>query len=286
MAADHSCSQSSPTHNYKNPIPCFLVSPRFKAFTTKCLAESTHEVVNSSPTSTLDTKQLFSSFANPFCWYELNPPTKSPKFLSESKQYFSRDQKLADSKGIGLALVDILTHNDHKTIEDKSKSSSSSSSSSISSNKMVIFGTNLRVQIPPLPPSNISPADFGIKTKNNTQLSPTGSANSSTQTKDSSRVVTGCLSATEMELSEDYTCVISHGPKPKTTHIFDNCIIESYYSSSDKLINSLPENFLSFCYTCKKNLEQKNDIYIYRGEKAFCSQECRYQEMLVDGPEN
>ncbi|KAK3193754.1 hypothetical protein Dsin_025064 [Dipteronia sinensis] len=161
------------------------------------------------------------------------------------------------------------------------------SSSSNSSNKMVIFGTNLRVQIPPLPPSNISPADFGIKTKNNSQLSPTGSANSSTHTKDSSRVVTACLSATEMELSEDYTCVISHGPKPKTTHIFDNCIIESYYSLSDKLmINSPPENFLSFCYTCKKNLEQKNDIYIYRGEKAFCSQECRYQEMLVDGLEN
>ncbi|KAK3193753.1 hypothetical protein Dsin_025063, partial [Dipteronia sinensis] len=67
MAADHSCSQSSPTHTYKNPIPYFLVSPRFKAFTTKCLAESTHEVVNSSPTSTLDTKQLLSSFVNPFC---------------------------------------------------------------------------------------------------------------------------------------------------------------------------------------------------------------------------
>ncbi|KAL5796676.1 hypothetical protein ACOSQ2_001496 [Xanthoceras sorbifolium] len=281
LMADHS-SQSSPAQNYKKPIPSFLVSPRFKAFTTKCLAE-THEVMN-SPTSTLDSTKPFVSFVNPF-WYELNSP-KSPKLSSEKKQFLR--EKL-DSKGIGLALVDILT--DHKTIEEKSKSSSSSSSEP--SNKMVIFGTKLRVQIPTLPPSNvsptdqspISPADFGIKTKN-TQLSPTGSANNSgTQTKESPRVVTGCLSASEMELSEDYTCVISHGPEPKTTHIFDNCVIESYYSLSDKSI-STQENFLSFCCTCKKNLEQKNDIYIYRGEKAFCSRECRYQEMLLDGLEN
>ncbi|CAI0448225.1 unnamed protein product [Linum tenue] len=30
-----------------------------------------------------------------------------------------------------------------------------------------------------------------------------------------------------MELSEDYTYVISHGPIPKTTHIFDACIIDA-----------------------------------------------------------
>ncbi|KAH9785807.1 protein MARD1 [Citrus sinensis] len=120
-------------------------------------------------------------------------------------------------------------------------------------------------------------------------LSPSGSANSATQiTKDPPAKVincTECLSPTEMELSEEYTCVIAHGPNPKTTRIFDNCIIESYCSVSDSGINeshSTPENFLSFCYTCKRNLEQTNDIYIYRGEKAFCSQECRYQEMLRD----
>ncbi|XP_015078165.1 uncharacterized protein LOC107021969 [Solanum pennellii] len=35
-----------------------------------------------------------------------------------------------------------------------------------------------------------------------------------------------CEDLDEMESSEDYTCVITHGPNPKTTHIFDNCIIE------------------------------------------------------------
>ncbi|CAI0423413.1 unnamed protein product [Linum tenue] len=35
------------------------------------------------------------------------------------------------------------------------------------------------------------------------------------------------FTAGEIELSEDYTCVISHGPIPKTTHIFDDCIIDA-----------------------------------------------------------
>ncbi|CAA7025800.1 unnamed protein product [Microthlaspi erraticum] len=30
----------------------------------------------------------------------------------------------------------------------------------------------------------------------------------------------------EMALSEDYTCIISHGPNPKTTHIFGDCILD------------------------------------------------------------
>ncbi|KAK8630696.1 hypothetical protein V6N13_079477 [Hibiscus sabdariffa] len=90
-----------------------------------------------------------------------------------------------------------------------------------------------------------------------------------------------------MELSEDYTCVKSHGPNPKTTHIYDDCIVKSCCSTLDEP-KCAPKSdyFLSFCHTCKRNLEQKIDIYIYRGEKAFCSQECRYQEMILHGEEN
>ncbi|KAJ9549680.1 hypothetical protein OSB04_022223 [Centaurea solstitialis] len=36
------------------------------------------------------------------------------------------------------------------------------------------------------------------------------------------------LSASEIELSEDYTCVRKHGPNPKTTHIFGDCILERH----------------------------------------------------------
>ncbi|XP_010254160.1 PREDICTED: uncharacterized protein LOC104595233 isoform X1 [Nelumbo nucifera] len=109
------------------------------------------------------------------------------------------------------------------------------------------------------------------------------------------------LSASEIELSEDYTCVISHGPNPRTTHIFGDCILECHTKEStsckkekleiespcvDKCLDGpvmYPSNdFLSFCYSCKKKLDEKKDIYMYRGEKAFCSFICRSQEILIE----
>ncbi|KAK6260071.1 Zf-FLZ domain - like 1 [Theobroma cacao] len=273
LMADHS-SQSTPAQNYTRPIPSFFGSPRFKAFTTKGLPDT--EAVK-SPTSILDNKPLF-PFGSPF-GFDINQP-KSPRVFSPNNKQQHLPEKL-DSKGIGLAIVDTLNDT---PIEDKS--------SSETSNKMVLFGAKLRVQIPPLPSSlrspttsPISPTYFGIKNRNSHLSSPFGSPDSGIHVKDSPRVFTGCLPVREMELSEDYTCVISHGPNPKTTHIFDNCVVESYCTLPDKP-KSAPESFLSFCHTCKKNLEQKIDIYMYRGEKAFCSQECRYQEMLLDGEEN
>ncbi|KAL1199368.1 FCS-Like Zinc finger 10 [Cardamine amara subsp. amara] len=42
----------------------------------------------------------------------------------------------------------------------------------------------------------------------------------------SSQAYSPSLSGREMALSEDYTCIISHGPNPKTTHIFGDCILD------------------------------------------------------------
>uniref|UniRef100_A0ACD5VL28 Uncharacterized protein n=1 Tax=Avena sativa TaxID=4498 RepID=A0ACD5VL28_AVESA len=92
----------------------------------------------------------------------------------------------------------------------------------------------------------------------------------------------GSVSASEVEQSEDYTCIIARGPNPKTTHIFGDCILEpqnvgkSAMELEDgaaksylvvKCATETPadaaEDFLSSCFTCKKELEG-NDIYIYR----------------------
>jgi len=43
-----------------------------------------------------------------------------------------------------------------------------------------------------------------------------------------------------------------------------------------------PADFLSACYLCKQQLSHGKDIYMYRGDKAFCSVECRYQQILMD----
>ncbi|KAM0973817.1 hypothetical protein ACFX2I_016970 [Malus domestica] len=133
-----------------------------------------------------------------------------------------------------------------------------------------------------------------------------GSPNLATQMKTgsigSSNGFLGSLSASEIELSEDYTCVISHGAKPKKTHIFGDCILECHSedvnnfgkneereigftrpgSSLDNFGHYPLDNFLSFCYYCNKKLEEGKDIYIYRGEQAFCSLSCRSEEILID----
>ncbi|KAK4274378.1 hypothetical protein QN277_017606 [Acacia crassicarpa] len=110
------------------------------------------------------------------------------------------------------------------------------------------------------------------------------------------------LSASEIEESEDYTCVISHGPNPKTTHIFGDCILETHsnnlrirvkneekengvspVANCSQTPNQCPSNnFLSFCYHCNKKLDEGKDIYIYRGEESFCSLTCRDLEIMVD----
>ncbi|GAA0166581.1 hypothetical protein LIER_21704 [Lithospermum erythrorhizon] len=40
-------------------------------------------------------------------------------------------------------------------------------------------------------------------------------------------------------------------------------------------------DFLNSCHLCHKNLHGK-DIFMYRGEKAFCSSECRYSQIVMD----
>lgn len=121
----------------------------------------------------------------------------------------------------------------------------------------------------------------------------------------SSRRFVGSVSASEIEQSEDYTRIIARGPNPKTTHIFGDCILEprTVGGGGDEaaameskegaagccyfVVKSAAEaaagadDFLSSCFACKKKLEG-NDIYIYRGEKAFCSANCRDQEIQLE----
>lgn len=252
------------TEKYRKPGSAFFRSPRlFTPFSSKNLGDSETLM---SPTSILDTR-TFPAFMNPL-WSETNSPPKSPK----------RDW---EPKGVGLSLVDALI-DDEKSESKQIKTES----------RMVLFGSQLKIQIPPLHPSVLSPSssppspsDFGILTRNSQlgSLSPSpmkkssfGSSNCLSENPNSPPVFSS-LSATEMELSEDYTCVISYGPNPRTTHIFGDCIVQSCggvvrYSESKKdsgffTNNSMKdpsECFLSSCHTCKKNLGLGKDIYMYR----------------------
>lgn len=292
IMADYN-SLPSPSDNSRKISSSFFGSPRlFTCFATKGFPD-TESIM--SPTSILDSKP-FSAFRNPF-WSDSNSNTpRSPK--PESRVHWQKP----DSKGVGLGLVDAL-------IDEKSDSKDLNPVS-----RMVVLGSQLKIQIPTLPPSfnsptdsPPSPGDFGIKTRNSqlgsfspafspspVKKSSFGSSNSNVDIPNSPGAFSS-LSAAEMELSEEYTCVISYGPNPRTTHIFDDCIVESCcgvvkYSASRKENEPCPsppmsypsESFLSFCHTCKKNLGIGKDIYMYRGEKAFCSSDCRYKEMMLE----
>ncbi|KAL9323127.1 hypothetical protein ACSQ67_011180 [Phaseolus vulgaris] len=118
---------------------------------------------------------------------------------------------------------------------------------------------------------------------------------------DFSKGCLGSLSAREIELSEDYTCIISHGPNPKRTHIFGDCVLECHNSDFTEFsmkeepafkASQVPtfsegsspyhsDNVLSFCYSCNKKLVREEELYRYRGGKAFCSFECGSEEILV-----
>ncbi|XP_010527378.1 PREDICTED: protein MARD1-like, partial [Tarenaya hassleriana] len=46
--------------------------------------------------------------------------------------------------------------------------------------------------------------------------------------------------------------------------------------------NSDAAHFLRSCSLCRRQLVPGHDIYMYRGDRAFCSSECRQQQMKQD----
>lgn len=106
----------------------------------------------------------------------------------------------------------------------------------------------------------------------------------------------------EIELLEEYTCVISHVGNNliKKREYFDDGFKSStsyWVTGGGVFCAPSPSppvaavggvtvfeddgDFLSCCHLCKKKLHGL-DIFMYRGEKAFCSEECRYKQILID----
>ncbi|KAG4990773.1 hypothetical protein AAZX31_09G069300 [Glycine max] len=110
--------------------------------------------------------------------------------------------------------------------------------------------------------------------------------------------------------SEDYTFVTYHVPNNKTiTKVYydggeGGILTHGYYNINNNNNNNVgvggvrripptqtlieedeqsypTSDFLSSCHLCRKNLDGK-DIYMYRGEKAFCSNECRSRQISMD----
>uniref|UniRef100_A0A6N2KFN4 FLZ-type domain-containing protein n=1 Tax=Salix viminalis TaxID=40686 RepID=A0A6N2KFN4_SALVM len=107
------------------------------------------------------------------------------------------------------------------------------------------------------------------------------------------------------EDDESYTCVISHVGNnviKKSVYYDDKVCVDSVswldvgsgqlYAASPPVMMPMDvaaaerrefwsENFLSSCNLCKKLLEGL-DIFMYRGENAFCSPECRNKHIRTE----
>ncbi|WOL03126.1 protein MARD1-like isoform X1 [Canna indica] len=261
----------SETHSVTSPTASasLFTSPRL--FAAPSSKGTTDPEAAASPTSILETKP-FSAIRNPF-FFDSNPakPLFSPTLAPPTTE---------DPKAIGLGLLDALANDNENSVKR----------TFMAQQKMVVFGSQLKIQIPP----HSSPVELATGNKNSQLASHSPARSMASYVSSSSPVVfAGCLPQSEIELSEEYTCVILHGPNPKTTHIFENCVIESCSNGYVAPVNEMSRcyhdllgcaanDFLSSCYGCKKKLGPGEDVYMYRGEKAFCSHECRYQEMLFD----
>ncbi|KAI4311284.1 hypothetical protein MLD38_036189 [Melastoma candidum] len=260
----------------------------------------------SSKASFFGLPKLFTSFTTVKATSE-NDSVISPKSILDGKPFFTlRNSFLSDPNSISPVTPDskrvVIALGSSSTGLGIANVLQDEVSSAKLEPRPALFGSKLKIQITPLTnnssekPSPRSPSDFGIKTKNSNPVGNNSEIPSPIPDCATPGVVpfSRCLSPREMEMSEDYTCIISHGPNPKTTHIYYDCILESCCDSITEFsAPSSPEtrifqdnghrtkNFLSFCDGCNKSLEE-NDIYMYRGEKAFCSCECRLREILME----
>ncbi|KAJ7955130.1 Protein of unknown function (DUF581) [Quillaja saponaria] len=49
---------------------------------------------------------------------------------------------------------------------------------------------------------------------------------------------------------------------------------------------SLAPSFLDQCFLCRQKLLPGKDIYMYKGDRAFCSVECRCKQIFMDEEES
>ncbi|KAK9161606.1 hypothetical protein Syun_007947 [Stephania yunnanensis] len=77
--------------------------------------------------------------------------------------------------------------------------------------------------------------------------------------------------------------IINTKTKPSSSSSSSSSSSYNYcYSSSP-----LPAiNFLDSCYLCQKPLLLNKDIFMYRGDRAFCSEECRCRHICMDDEES
>uniref|UniRef100_A0A1J3GHU6 FLZ-type domain-containing protein n=2 Tax=Noccaea caerulescens TaxID=107243 RepID=A0A1J3GHU6_NOCCA len=62
----------------------------------------------------------------------------------------------------------------------------------------------------------------------------------------------------------------------------DHLTIHQHHHNPTVVMATQLDDFLRTCSLCNRNLCHRRDIYMYRGDNAFCSLECREKQMKLD----
>ncbi|KAG6431588.1 hypothetical protein SASPL_109667 [Salvia splendens] len=99
-------------------------------------------------------------------------------------------------------------------------------------------------------------------------------------------VINGSRKRIGVEECEEYTCVISHVGENlvKKREYFEGDINDGVVAGGFAAESGGAEvyaDFLNSCGMCEKKLHGL-DVFMYRGDKAFCSAECRCKQISMD----
>ena len=101
--------------------------------------------------------------------------------------------------------------------------------------------------------------------------SPNGSAFSKGETGYCGvRSCTGCNSSSLCD---------SNSATNRWTTIYKN---QGKFPPGSTWVDSPDPHFLDACFLCKRRLRQDRDIFMYRGDVPFCSEECREEQIKSD----
>uniref|UniRef100_A0A0E0CMR3 FLZ-type domain-containing protein n=1 Tax=Oryza meridionalis TaxID=40149 RepID=A0A0E0CMR3_9ORYZ len=76
-----------------------------------------------------------------------------------------------------------------------------------------------------------------------------------------------------------------HHPSMRPPQIISKATLHSHpktMSSSSSPARATMSSFLQRCFLCRKELADGKDIYMYRGDRAFCSVDCRCKQIFMD----
>ncbi|KAG4157312.1 hypothetical protein ERO13_D02G055400v2 [Gossypium hirsutum] len=71
----------------------------------------------------------------------------------------------------------------------------------------------------------------------------------------------------------------------KTSMLINTSSSSSKVSFVQSELNYVAPAFLEQCFLCKQKLLPAKDIYMYKGDRGFCSVECRCRQILMDEEE-